>query len=409
MAQENEHKYRVQSAAWRKQARRGQHYRQGYLSTDPERSVRVRAGSDSAVITIQSGSARGDGLDRSEFEYPIPLEDANRLLEQVCLQPPIGHANGVERPYKEWHGKPETKYHLRRKESVAEGVRRIVREQLQCATWHLSQTTASTDEVVHEARKALKKSRSAMRLLPSVVGPEQRKENAALRDAGRKLSPVRDAQALIEMFDELNGKYREKLGDRSLASVREGLVARKQELGREFQRKHVRGTVLKSLRASAARVEQWDLEAADFSALSRGFARTIRRNREACRAAYDESSPESFHEWRKRAKDLRYHFGLVGKAWPAVLEGYEKSAEELESKLGDDHNVVVMRNTILEKPDRFGKQEEIKAFLDILDEHQQKLRSEAKALARPLYSDSPKRWRRRLETCWKAWKRNEAG
>lgn len=304
-------------------------------------------------------------------------------------------------------GKPESKYHWKAGESIPAGLGRIVSEQLQCAIWHLSEKADSTDEAVHAARKALKKSRSAMRLFRSVLGPEYGKENAALRDAGRKLSPVRDAQALIEMFDQLHVKYREELGDRSLASVRDGLVARKQELDRQFQRKHVRGTVLKNLRESAARVEQWNLQDADFAAIARGFARTIRRNREACRDAYGDSTPEAFHDWRKRAKDLRYHFGLLAKCWPPVLEGFEAAAKELESQLGDDHNVVVMRNTIVEKPDGFGKQEEVEAFLDILDKHQHKLRAEAKIMARRLYADRPKRWRRRMETYWSAWKQDK--
>jgi adenylate cyclase len=53
VAQENEHKYLVQSEAWRKQARHSEHYRQGYLSTDLERSVRVGVSRDKAVLAIR--------------------------------------------------------------------------------------------------------------------------------------------------------------------------------------------------------------------------------------------------------------------------------------------------------------------------------------------------------------------
>jgi hypothetical protein len=54
---------------------------------------------------------------------------------------------------------------------------------------------------------------------------------------------------------------------------------------------------------------------------------------------------------------LRYHLNLVRKAWPEVLDGYNAAAKDLESKFGDDHNLVVMRDTILEKPDAFGNEE----------------------------------------------------
>jgi len=91
-------------------------------------------------------------------------------------------------------------------------------------------------------------------------------------------------------------------------------------------------------------------------------------------------------------------------AWPEVLDGYEAAAKDVESNLGDDHNLVVMRDTILETPDAFGEGEDISAFLKIVDDHQKKLRSGCRALADRLYSEKPKFWRRRLELCWSAWK-----
>jgi CHAD domain-containing protein len=284
---------------------------------------------------------------------------------------------------------------------VAEGLKRIVADQLQLAIWELSADQGPTDHAVHEARKCLKKLRSAMRLFQNILGKEYEQGNVALRDAGRKLSPLRDSQALIEMFDELNDKYRDDLGDRSLVSIRDGLVKRKKSLAREFQQKRTRGAVLKSLRTFARRADKWNVNEAGLVALSKGFARTIRWNQQACQTAYAESRSESFHEWRKRAKDLRYHLNLVSKAWPEVLDGYEAAAKDLESKLGDDHNLVVMRDTILEKPDTFGKEEDITAFLKVVYDHQKNFGPTAESS--PIASiPKTKVWRRRLELCWRA-------
>jgi adenylate cyclase len=58
--------------------------RQGYLSSDPERVVRVRVEGDQSYITIKG---RSSGATRGEWEYPIPLADANELLERLCQQP----------------------------------------------------------------------------------------------------------------------------------------------------------------------------------------------------------------------------------------------------------------------------------------------------------------------------------
>lgn len=60
--------------------------RQGYLSTEPSRVVRVRVEGSLATLTIKG---RSSGATRGEWEYPIPLADANELLDQLCQQPII--------------------------------------------------------------------------------------------------------------------------------------------------------------------------------------------------------------------------------------------------------------------------------------------------------------------------------
>jgi len=59
---------------------------QGYLSLEPSRIVRVRRIGDDSFITIKN---EVKGITRDEFEYPIPLEDANWMLEELCIYPLI--------------------------------------------------------------------------------------------------------------------------------------------------------------------------------------------------------------------------------------------------------------------------------------------------------------------------------
>jgi adenylate cyclase len=60
--------------------------RQGYLSSQRERVVRVRIEGEQGWLTIKGGNV---GPTRGEWEYPIPLADANELLDQLCEQPII--------------------------------------------------------------------------------------------------------------------------------------------------------------------------------------------------------------------------------------------------------------------------------------------------------------------------------
>ncbi|NLM74771.1 MAG: CYTH domain-containing protein [Clostridiaceae bacterium] len=82
MALEIERKFLVTNSDYKKGAVRS-FYSQGYLSDDPDRIVRVRICDDSAFLTIKS---RKNDLERYEFEYPIPLSDAEVLLS-LCKKP----------------------------------------------------------------------------------------------------------------------------------------------------------------------------------------------------------------------------------------------------------------------------------------------------------------------------------
>jgi adenylate cyclase len=85
MGVEIERKFLVQNDGWRTQ---GQPLlmRQGYLSSHPERVVRVRIAGEQAFMTIKGKNV---GASRGEWEYPLPLADASELLERLCEQPLI--------------------------------------------------------------------------------------------------------------------------------------------------------------------------------------------------------------------------------------------------------------------------------------------------------------------------------
>jgi adenylate cyclase len=85
MGTEIERKFLVEGDVWR-QGSRGRRIRQGYLSADPGRSVRVRLVGDDAWLTVKGASA---GCTRVEFEYPIPTQDALHLLDELCIRPVI--------------------------------------------------------------------------------------------------------------------------------------------------------------------------------------------------------------------------------------------------------------------------------------------------------------------------------
>jgi adenylate cyclase len=81
MGVEIERKFLVASEAWRDEVASHSDIRQGYLAVTGGNTVRVRIKDDAAFLTVKSA---GPAIRRQEFEYPIPLNDAEALLALRC-------------------------------------------------------------------------------------------------------------------------------------------------------------------------------------------------------------------------------------------------------------------------------------------------------------------------------------
>lgn len=86
MAVEIERKFLVKDDSWREQATR-KFYSQGYLSREKGRTVRVRRVGLKAFLTVKGATTQG--CSRNEYEYEIPLNDGEELLDNLCYHPLI--------------------------------------------------------------------------------------------------------------------------------------------------------------------------------------------------------------------------------------------------------------------------------------------------------------------------------
>lgn len=84
MGKEIERKFLVISDDWHNDT--GTRYRQGYLNREKERTVRVRVAGDKGYLTVKGITT---GAVRSEFDYEIPISDAETMLEELCEHPLI--------------------------------------------------------------------------------------------------------------------------------------------------------------------------------------------------------------------------------------------------------------------------------------------------------------------------------
>ena len=288
-------------------------------------------------------------------------------------------------------------YHFKLGEPVPEGIKRIAREEIESAARHLSgQGESDRDEAIHEARKSVKKIRGVLRLVRPELGEVYRIENARFRDIGLRLSQFRDAGASIETFDALRKRYRGEMDGRTLASIRRRLKARKKQAEQQANLAAVLDGMAAALRDSAPGVSAWPLAKDGFPAIAPGLEATFRDGQKAMSRARKHPLPENYHEWRKRVKAHWYHIRLLESLWSPGMQIYEKRLKDLETALGEDHNLVVLHGKVLAEP-------EIGQLPRLIRKYQKELRDNALALGEHIYEEKPGHLSRRIQQLWDGW------
>ena len=81
VALEIERRFLIRNEEWRRGADIGREISEGYLACSSSSSVRIRCSADQASITVK-GTATG--IIRQEFEYPVPVADAEQMIDRLC-------------------------------------------------------------------------------------------------------------------------------------------------------------------------------------------------------------------------------------------------------------------------------------------------------------------------------------
>jgi CHAD domain-containing protein len=245
-----------------------------------------------------------------------------------------------------------------------------------------------SEKSVHEARKALKKARAALRLLrPGLEPAAYRAENALLRDAGRSLAPLRDTTALRDVLDALRER---KAGDRRvavLARLATGLQVEEKRFATEpAAREAALASSLRLLKQSLARAERPDFADIGGKPLAKGMRRIYRKAREALAGARASRTPEALHEWRKQTKYLLNAIAMVDGAQKGRMKKTVRRAEKLADRLGDAHDLDLLAARARRRARDF------RSLEALIGKRRAKLEKRAFALGRRLYKRRPKRY-----------------
>ena len=283
------------------------------------------------------------------------------------------------------------RYRLEAGEPMPDGVRRIALGQLDLVADDIAAPDdGPDDEAVHEARKAFKRLRALLRVNRDQLGDDiRRRENAAFRDAGRRLSGARDARVVVATFDDLTERNQDSLPPGAFAGLHAVLATAAARPGLRIGSEDA-AAVAAEVEEARGRVAAWPLEGVEAATLAAGLARIQRRGRRAYREAKADPSSEHLHELRKRTKDLWHAAQILRPAAPKRMRKLATRAHELSDLLGENHDLALLRDAVDEHANVMapGEQEQLR---NMIDRRQAKLRRRALRCAGRIYGTKPRK------------------
>lgn len=274
-------------------------------------------------------------------------------------------------------------------EPIGPAIKRIANEQIERAMVEVNNAAEDRNHAIHQVRKRCKKLRGLLRLVRPGID-FYKGENRAFRDAARPLSEARDWEAMAETYDMVMDHYEDEVERSDFAHIRRALTIEKQnivntdEMGERLCAFHAK------MVDAQQRVEDWSLEKSPGKSIQKGVAKTYGRATNAMAAAYDDPTPDRFHQWRKRAKYHWYHARLLEELWPAMVKPYRREVKQVSSALGDHHDLAILAGKLNYEPELFGGGHDVEQLAKLADDMRANIEHELRCRGRRLFAFKPK-------------------
>jgi CHAD domain-containing protein len=288
-------------------------------------------------------------------------------------------------------------FHLKKSESLDEGVRRVCREHLGEALTRLRKSRLPA--AIHGVRKEIKKLRALLRLVQGGItrGDYRKTENALCRAADR-LAASRDARVMLQAFEQLAGGK----AKRRFPKIWKALQKNRRREARRFRGDNSIAAAKKNLQKIDRRWAGLKIKLAGWEAIEPGLRESIRRGRQTCELARRQPSSEHFHEWRKQVKNFWHQLRLLCPEWPAAAQVLMERLELLGELIGKEHDLSVLKQFI--QNHCADEADEAMALNRMIEASQKKLRAAALKLGARLYAETPAAVCRRLGNYWNDWR-----
>lgn len=291
-------------------------------------------------------------------------------------------------------------YELRAGESLGDGVRRVCRDQIQAAIEASKSAPTRDVSAVHGTRRHLKKARAALRLMSCHVRRKDfKREHRRLRNVGRLISEVRDAEVRLGTVQRLRETAITR-EDQTLQQTEDILSLELDSFFAAFSDwKEEAGEKLTNIRRRMAR---WHLRELDCKEIRCAVQKTYRNGRRALRDARATPTDENFHEFRKEVKELAAHLRVLRPLDRPTFREFTDDLKTLGEHLGHANDLAFLE-TRLALLDSGAGEEGMRKLREVIESRREELQRSATVLGRKFYAKRPKDFARRIAKYFERW------
>jgi CHAD domain-containing protein len=286
-------------------------------------------------------------------------------------------------------------FRLKLREPLPDGLKRVFCEQIDSALRMCRHPAKERGVTVHEVRKHLKKLRAAMRLAVGEVGKNQHaREDRCVREIGRLVSDLRDAQVRLQTLIQLRDKTAKGSGEDHFARIEELLLLERESFSAAFA--GWQKQAIPKLERVGERLARWPLDCITWKQICGAVEKIYKRGQRGLAKTIKKPVPENFHAWRKRVKDLWYQLRILQPLNRVVLEEMAHDVEVLAELLGREHDFDFLMARLEKESGDDALRDEPARLQKLVRKRGRRLCRDALELGRRFYAEPPKAFAKRI-------------
>ena len=292
-------------------------------------------------------------------------------------------------------------YELKADETLGESLKRVFRKQIENAAGIVRGDKITEGTPVHDVRKHLKKARAVLQLVRKEIGRGLfREQDHRLRDAGRLISEVRDAEVRLQTVRELQSITR-RHGKSAYRSVELALMLELESFMGAFA--DWQSHALPVLEQALAATDHWALDHFKARELRCAVQLTYKCARNALAHARNHPTVENFHEVRKESKTLWHQLRILRPINQVVLKTVTDDLKAVADLLGRAHDLTFLGDRISVDQGNGGWRREGDKLLAVIEVSQQDLQRGAADLAERFFAERPRDFGSRVMSWLSEW------